>query len=456
VTVALHLSKKIDDPGLYEKAIDVCVDVLNRAKDLQSASLYWLMDILYNEGISDENVIKTCIERCESAARYNEDGHHVSSQIPDGITDELARQYLKRKALWMKRLDAAISTVSEFERMAALSLRTYAHWKNQPVSFQSVSVAAQFLEDAVFALKEADTTDDVIEPLHKELLHLQARSAAELRASSGLSREDVGLSALYNATREEYKGISLLIRLGRLLSLQPPTENEFRAQLDDPREALGRLISQRRIAHDGRTIGQRDAYEPDDTQSSDAYADVVDRMAQWQRRFACSVLAPALAGLCLVDDDARWIRATLELSEFVPRDHVEMFSRGILAGFHGDWILPLHLLPPQIENSLRRWLQRVGLVTSNLSKADQHEQDIKNLLDREEVQSLIGSDVVLDLRASLVHRFGSNLRNLMAHGLLSDQEIATPDVTYLWWMALRLSLLWPSVESVREDAGITE
>ena len=56
----------------------------------------------------------------------------------------------------------------------------------------------------------------------------------------------------------------------------------------------------------------------------------------------------------------------VENNPFIPPDHEGIFLRGLHAGFHGDFIVASHLLPLQIENSLRYVLEENGVDVSNL------------------------------------------------------------------------------------------
>lgn len=58
-----------------------------------------------------------------------------------------------------------------------------------------------------------------------------------------------------------------------------------------------------------------------------------------------------------------------------------------------------------------------------------------------ELEAILGVETVFDLRTLLVERFGSNLRNRLAHGLLTEESAGLGDVKYLWWSILRLTLL---------------
>jgi hypothetical protein len=99
----------------------------------------------------------------------------------------------------------------------------------------------------------------------------------------------------------------------------------------------------------------------------------------------------------------------------------------------------MHLLVPQIEASIRHVLQQRGIITSTLRAGGvQEEKDIKDFLEMPEVERLFGVDTVFDLRGILIERFGHNLRNQLAHGLLPEGGFYREASAYLWWLILRL------------------
>ena len=57
------------------------------------------------------------------------------------------------------------------------------------------------------------------------------------------------------------------------------------------------------------------------------------------------------------------------------------------------------------------------------------------------LKMIFGEDFVFDIRGLLVERFGSNLRNNMAHGLIDHDDFYSSSGCYLWWLALRFYVL---------------
>nr|WP_306469566.1 DUF4209 domain-containing protein [Oscillatoria laete-virens] len=99
----------------------------------------------------------------------------------------------------------------------------------------------------------------------------------------------------------------------------------------------------------------------------------------------------------------------------------------------------MHLLIPQIEASLRYVLQQNGVITSTLeSDGIQKERDMNQLLWMPELEEIFGADITFDLRGILIERFGHNMRNESAHGLMPEAGFYQPASVYLWWLILHL------------------
>lgn len=126
----------------------------------------------------------------------------------------------------------------------------------------------------------------------------------------------------------------------------------------------------------------------------------------------------------------------------VPAGHQLLWAEGLYAGLTGDIAIAVHMLVPQVENSLRHILQERGVITSELkSWGLQEDQRLGSLLRNEELIKALGKDLLLDLRAILVEPTYTNLRNKVAHGLASAGELYAPTAVYFWWLCLRLCLL---------------
>ena len=149
---------------------------------------------------------------------------------------------------------------------------------------------------------------------------------------------------------------------------------------------------------------------------------------------------------------------------FVPKERKNIFIKALNAGLKGDHLTCVHLLIPQIENSIRMILEQKGgiLVTKlreqkkqkkenkkdkvwnpdNLTQDLTQEQfDLDKTLRLDETKEIFGEDMVFHLRSLLVNRFGGNYRNKLAHGLLKDNDFLAGWPNYLWAITIRLCFI---------------
>jgi hypothetical protein len=137
----------------------------------------------------------------------------------------------------------------------------------------------------------------------------------------------------------------------------------------------------------------------------------------------------------------------------VPEGHEILYAKGLQAGVRGDLDLAAHLLLPQIEHSLRYVLAQRGVITSSIDQEGiQKECDLNRMLYMPIVKEIFGDDLVFHLQRLLVDPLGANLRNRMAHGMMSSGEFFSIAVAYLYWLILQLVCL-PVITYLREQAA---
>jgi hypothetical protein len=131
-------------------------------------------------------------------------------------------------------------------------------------------------------------------------------------------------------------------------------------------------------------------------------------------------------------------------SSIVPEDREEIWAKALYYGFEYEFCITTHLLTTQLENWIRLILQENGQCTTTI---DSEGIEIENALgtlianNKEVLVTVFGEDLYFELRALLTERNGLNMRNEVAHGLLSYNELNSNNSMYLWWFCLRLVML---------------
>jgi hypothetical protein len=202
---------------------------------------------------------------------------------------------------------------------------------------------------------------------------------------------------------------------------------------------LQHLIAKLRKDNTGRVVGRK----PETLSSTPDKSELFEYAVLYQQFNVITFIEPVREQINLehdaqVDD----LLPVVSHAPFVPPGREYIYARGLHAGLKGDLLVAAHLLVPQIEHSVRYMLSQRGIVTSKFNDRDlQMEFDLNTTLTKyhAELAAILGNNIVFDLQGLLVEKFGSNLRNLVAHGLLDYHDFSS-QVLYLWWLTLHLIL----------------
>jgi Domain of unknown function (DUF4209) len=361
-----------------------------------------------------------------------------------------ARDYWTIKAKWHLR-----EKDSEKERAASmLAAETYVMEAEDALKRKTPSylAASRFMQQAVEAFRKIrGTKEETIEAkaraeeVHKLLLQYQEESLKELVTHSHAT----DISDLAEHARAHVRGKDLQDALFALSLLGSPSNvSQLRKQVQEQahESPLYHVLSPTVMNEMGKVVAHRtvSVLSSNLDEAEEATRFEMNKNASRHQSFhAQAYIEPAKEQINLehsvqIDD----LLAVLVNSPFIPPDREYLFAKGLYAGLVGDFFTSTHILIPQVENSIRYLLWRRGIITSGLDDSGiQNEYNLNSTLYHPELGSIFDENTLFDLKCLLVERSGSNLRNRMAHGLISDNEFSSPLMSYLWWFTLRLCCL---------------
>lgn len=345
---------------------------------------------------------------------------------------ETAREYWLLEGRWHKKNGDTVA-----ERVAGVNAaETYVKLAEDYASTdlpQYISATAQ-LEQAIEAYRRLGQSTERVEALRVTLDDYQRKSTAEMKT---FSVPIPGVAELAQKSVDAVKGKALYDAIQHLaLFYQPPSLAELQTLGQQAREddLILSLVSRSVVDVQGRTVA-RDSDETELERSG------VVRASSMQQNYVAVVLI----------EPARWqivqehnitvdsLSFLVQNNPFIPPGHERIFAKGLVAGFHGDFLTATHLIIPQIEQSLRFMLELNGVIPYRLTEDMIQDAYLFDAVVRyKEIEQLMGEEVVLDLKVLLTNRFASNLRNRLAHGLMVDEEFESATVVYAWWLVLHL------------------
>jgi Domain of unknown function (DUF4209) len=355
---------------------------------------------------------------------------------------ETARSFWELKVRWDRKLGEGEAEIASLDAIAnTLEQEAEAILGS---SDQNYFFAGEILQQTVEAYRRAPGRAAEERRIHLRLLEVQKQSRAQLQTLT----KEVDISEMTERSREVVRGKSLreaLLLLPFVATL--PNYERLRQSVIQKiqKHPVLFLFSALHLDEEGRVSSRRPSMLSDDPKEREAVilAEIYQDM-RWHRELSVAGQIEPVRTQILLDHNPRLedIAGLLRHTPFVPEDRILLLSRGIYDGLIGDFLSASHILVPQVENSIRYVLHQAGAVTSTLtSEGTQEGYDLNRFLYLPKAKEVFGVDVVYDMRGLLVEKVGSNLRNGMLHGLLSDGRFFTSDVVYLWWLVVRLCLL---------------
>ncbi|WP_449416252.1 DUF4209 domain-containing protein [Phormidium nigroviride] len=363
-----------------------------------------------------------------------------------------ARTLWSVKAVWhrmekdySKELSASMSAAETYVKEAESAL------KRTPPSYL---LASSFMERAVQAFRSIrGTKEETVdakaraEQVHKLLLQYQEEARKEM-IPIYLEMDD-DISELPEKARNRVRGKNFQEALFALALLGAPTDiSRLRQQVQQQARdfVMSHLFPVVMMNEMGKVIAhQLGSVLSDNPKEAEAATcfEMCRNAIYYQNIHAQAYIDPARYQINLehgvrIND----ILSIVSHSPFIPPEREYLFAKGLYAGLTGDFFTSIHILIPQIENSIRYLLWQRGIITSGLDdRGIQNEHNLNSTLYRLEIASIFDENTLFDLKCLLVEHSGSNLRNRMAHGLISDSEFMSPLMSYTWWLTLRLCCL---------------
>ena len=297
--------------------------------------------------------------------------------------------------------------------------------------------------------------------LHKILLEYQAESVKELKPiSTTLNPSDKVREEIDKAVAS-VKGKNFsdaLFELALMLRLPKVDSLKAQARKSASEHPLQHLLTSMAIDRQGKVVGKRPSMLTESEEDVDVplRAEMFFHAAISENIDVTWGLLPVMRQIvmehpCRLSD----ILPIVSNNPLVPEGREMLYAKGLQAGLRSDLDIAAHFLIPQFEHSIRYILAQRGVITSSIDQDGiQKEYDLNRTLYMAEIKDAFGSDVVFHLQRILVEPLGANLRNKMAHGLMSSEEFQSIPVAYFWWLMLQL-VSFPVIVHQRQNSSET-
>jgi hypothetical protein len=368
-----------------------------------------------------------------------------------------ARAYWQVKAQWHRHIKDSEKERESMINNAEAYLKE-AEFKRGTNGQGSYLVASHFLQRAIEAYRRIGNTKDQVDRIHRTLLDYEQQSINEMQHFS--SEFDASVSVKRAVEKVSGKDFFDAIFALSLMVQSPKIKNlESEVKKLANQYPLQHLMGGVAVNHFGRVIArQASMFSSDPNEVEEATRQNMLKHAEFHRLFTTQAIIEPARHQIILEHNAQLnnIMPIVHNNLFVPENRENIYAQGLLKGLEGDFLSAAHLLIPQIENSIRHILIAKGVITSGVdSNGIQDERSLNDTLFTPEIKEVFGPDIIFDLQGILVERFGANLRNKMAHGLMGYTAFFSVDVSYLWALTLRLCC-WPLIVQKYQDENNAE
>ena len=306
-------------------------------------------------------------------------------------------------------------------------------------------VAASHLMDAIEELRRLPNTEERRQALEARLRDAQG----SIRDEMGVISTEIDLTELVREARERVGGLRLAQAFGALAQLsaspEPATLKE-EARKEAEEHPLSSLFPMSMVDDEGKVVSKSPAFIGDSEGDDLAIRHQIARNEGLRRQVAVSGLIDPARRLIQVEHpvEQRDLLPLVAMSPFVPEDRTDVFSLAFARFFGGDFIAALHILVPQLENSLRYILKQAGKEPSSIqSDMTQENRNLSVLLskDRISLEEVFGPAIIYEIENLFDFRGGPSIRHQLAHGLVSGSVCHGTDAIYACWFIFRLCCL---------------
>lgn len=378
----------------------------------------------------------------------------VAAKSSEGGDFRRARNHFDVQARLLKL--AKDDEAAEAARVA--SAETHVQEAEAQEASGSFMAARSFWEDAVLAFRERPSLRARIPELQQRLAIAGKKTLDEMQSFS----HEIDIRPMVEQAEAAFKGLPLDDALCKLAVFEAPIDpvsirEQTLKELEDA--PLHAHITAEIYDETGRKVGRRPGISSTDAKENEAAIEgFIEQNAGFHRHLAVTgSIAPAVRTILTEHDvTEKEIEGLIADSGFIPEGRLPLFVKAIADGFRWDFSTSLHVFVPQAENGLRHIIEQSGEVPRSVNQDGVEEVwSIERIMGNDRLKKALGAAFVFDLQSLLSGRTGPNLRNSIAHGLVSSGSLNSPTGFYLWWLLFRLVVVpTPMMKAFRERHAI--
>lgn len=291
--------------------------------------------------------------------------------------------------------------------------------------------------------REVYNIDSKLKAIQSKMAQANQSMEAEL---IHFKTDGIDISKAVNQAKDKLRGKDPLTAIVIFANIYPKIKKkDLETQTEDSlkNSSLAALMPNKYYSRDGRLVAESPGLTSDTT-SPDYQKTLHCKLMQlYGLQTSIIVNASILPALEIFNTEQLITENDLielcEASPIVPAERSLFWGKGLFYGFKEQYIEAIHLLAPQVEHMIRMTLKFHNIKTSVVDSLGlENEMGLSSLLEIDGIEKLIPQDIIFEIKCLLSDQPGPNLRNEIAHGLISYAEATNHNAVYFWWFCLKL------------------
>ena len=404
---ALLLSISLNDSARICNTRDAIIAFEERIAEDEKAGLWgFSYDLLVgNRKVSlskdlEDKIIRDLEGRLNRLTRYN---------------DELSLTSHRWKAVRaVSRLTCYYKKRGKADEVKRVILKYYEGFKHL-VDSEASLIASDWLQEVFSTFKQFGFNEEAeaIAPILREVWNKGSKEMSPHSFEMEVSREE--LDEFVNSLLSGGQGPASIRIALHFIPKRDEVENQVKTLAKD--HPLSFLFTRQLLDHEGRPVASVRPIE------ADLDGNVVHQISQ-NMVYSSFFLRKALAAFIdRYEVSALDFLSHIYTSPIFVEDKKGIVEKGIDAYLQGDALTSVHLLIPQIEASIRKLAELLGIAIIKRGRNGAMQLKLLDELLRErQMEETLGRDASLYFRILLTDQRGWNLRNSVSHGLLPHEQ----------------------------------
>lgn len=313
------------------------------------------------------------------------------------------------------------------------------------------------LKEVIQLLKTIQGTEEERKALLQEMEQMEEASLSEMMVWSDKQDASGIVKELFHQLEDLDKEEALCY----LASFLPIPERErIKNQVLNRNGILHTIFPTAILGKGGKLIAKsKPVKKSDGTIDEGALKDNMERTAAMEMDYFAQILVgntfEHIRSRFVIEESD--VKKIVDASCAIPEGRKESYAKGLMFGFSGDFLTALSILVPQIENAVRYLAVECGEPVYNMNEEGIEEiKTMHAVLDLEGVKESLDEDLIFALNTIFCSKFGLNMRNNMAHGMLDDQAFQSFKALYIWWFALKFCYLFSGELQIQNRIKVNE